>query len=61
MKPEPIMIGIACEPSKETLELSKLMIEMWLNADSRRNILVKERYRNDREEVYLELVAEGEE
>ena len=58
-KPE-MMIRINLEPSEETLQISKRMLEMWVNAYSGRDILVKERYTEAGErEVYLEL-KEGE-
>lgn len=59
-KPE-MMIRINLEPSEETLLMSKRMLEMWVNADSRRDILVKERYTDDGQEIYLELVRENNE
>ena len=58
-KPE-MMIRINLEPSEETLQISKRMLEMWVNAYSGRDILVKERYTEAGEqELYLEL-KEGE-
>ena len=59
-KPE-MMIRINLEPSEETLLMSKRMLEMWVNADSRRDILVKERYTDDGQEIYLELVRDNNE
>lgn len=59
-KPE-MMITVNLEPSEETVQISKLMLEMWLNADSGRNILVKERYTDHGQEIYLELVRETDE
>ena len=56
-RPE-MIIGINLEPSEETVQISKRMLEMWVNAYSGRDILVKERYTNDRQEIYLELVEE---
>jgi len=54
-KPE-MMIRINLEPSEETLEISKRMLEMWVNAYQDRDILVKERYTEIGEkEIYLEL------
>ena len=54
-KPE-MMIRINLEPSEETLQISKRMLEMWVNAYSGRDILVKERYKADGEQkVYLDL------
>ena len=57
-KPE-ARITIHLEPSEETLQMSKRMIEMWLNADRRRDIIIKERMTPDGTEVYLELVRES--
>ena len=54
-KPE-ARITIHLEPSEETVLMSKRMLEMWLNADSRRDIRVKERCTGDGTEVYLDLV-----
>ena len=60
MKESEIMIRINLEPSDETLAVSKRMLEMWVNADPRRDILVRERYAEDgAQELYLEL-KEGE-
>ena len=59
-KPE-MMIRINLEPSEETLLMSKRMLEMWVNADSRRDILVRKRYTDDGQEIYLELVRENNE
>ena len=59
-KPE-MMIRINLEPSEETIQTSKRMLEMWVNADSRRDILVKKRYTDDGQEIYLELVRENNE
>lgn len=59
-KPE-MMIAINLEPSEETVQISKRMLEMWLNADSRRNVLIRERYTDDGRELYLELVRETDE
>lgn len=56
-RPE-MIIGINLEPSEETLQISKRMLEMWVNAYSGRDILVKERYTDDGQEIYLELVEE---
>ena len=58
-KPE-MMIRINLEPSDETLRISKRMLEMWVNADIRRSINVRERITDDGIEMYLEMVeAEG--
>lgn len=59
-KPE-LMVTINLEPSEETLLISKRMLEKWVNADSRRDILVKERYTDDGQEIYLELVRDNDE
>lgn len=56
-----LMVTINLEPSEETLLISKRMLEMWVNADSRRDILVKERYADDGQEIYLELVRDKDE
>ena len=56
-KPE-ARITIHLEPSDETVLMSKRMLELWLNADSRRDIRVKERCTGDGTEVYLDLVGE---
>lgn len=56
-RPE-LKIEINLEPTDETLQMSKRMLEMWVNAYHSRNILVRERYTNDRQEIYLELVDE---
>lgn len=39
-KPE-MMIGINLEPSEETVQISKRMLEMWVNAYSGRDILLE--------------------
>jgi len=58
-KPE-MMIRINLEPSEETLQISKRMLEIWVNAYQDRDILVKERYTEAGEkEIYLDL-KEGE-
>lgn len=54
-KPE-TRITIHLEPSEATVLMSKRMLELWLNADSRRDIRVKERMTHDGTEVYLDLV-----
>lgn len=51
-----LTITVHLEPSEETLQISKLMLELWLNADRRRNILIRERYTDKGQEAYLELV-----
>lgn len=56
-RPE-MMIGINLEPSEETLQISKRMLEIWVNAYSGRDILVKERYTDEGQEVYLKLVRD---
>lgn len=53
-----MMIEINLEPSEETVQISKRMLEIWVNAYSGRDILVKERYTDEGQEVYLELVRE---
>jgi len=59
MKPE-MTIKVNLEPSPETVAAAKMILELWVNADSRRDILVKERYTDAGEqELYLEL-KEGE-
>ena len=53
-----IMVNL--EPSPETVAAAKMILELWVNADSRRYIFVNERYTDAGEqEVYLEL-KEGE-
>lgn len=59
-KPE-MMIRINLEPSEETVQISKRMLEMWVNAYYGRDILVKERDTNESQEVYLKLVEEKDE
>lgn len=54
-KPE-TRITIHLEPSEETVLMSKRMLELWLNADRRRDIIIKERMTYDGTEVYLDLV-----
>lgn len=56
-----LMVKINLEPSEETLLTSKRMLEMWVNAEAGRDILVKERYTDDGQEIYLELVREKDE
>ena len=59
MKPE-MTIMVNMEPSPETVAASKMILELWVNADCRRDILVKERYTDaGKQELYLEL-KEGE-
>ena len=55
-KPE-ARITIHLEPSDETVLMSKRMLELWLNADRRRDIIIKERMTSDGTEVYLDLVG----
>lgn len=54
-----IMLQIKMEPSEETLLLSKRMLELWLNAESGRDIQVVQ-YPDDehdwQEALYLKLV-----
>lgn len=58
-KPE-MMIRINLEPSPETVDAAKMILELWVNAYQDRDILVKERYTEAGEkEIYLEL-KEGE-
>ena len=54
-KPE-ARVTIHLEPSEETVLMSKRMLEMWVNAEAGRDIFVKERYTDDGQEIYLELV-----
>lgn len=59
MKPE-MTITVKLEPSPETVAAAKMILELWVNADSRRDIFVNGRYTEAGEpEVYLEL-EEGE-
>lgn len=59
MKPE-MTITVNLEPSPETVAAAKMILELWINADSRRNIIGRERYTDAGEqELYLEL-KEGE-
>lgn len=59
MKPE-MTITVNLEPSQETVSAAKMILELWVNADSRRYIFVNERYTDSGEqELYLEL-KEGE-
>ena len=59
MKPE-MTITVNLEPSPETVAAAKMILELWVNADSRRDILVRERYTDAGEqELYLDL-KEGE-
>lgn len=55
MKPE-MTITVNLEPSPLTVAAAKMILELWVNADCRRDILVRERYKADGEkEMYLEL------
>ena len=51
-----MMITINMEPSAISVAASKVMLELWLNADRRRDIIIKERMTPDGTEVYLDLV-----
>ena len=53
-----ITVEINLEPSLQTVAASKMILEMWVNADLRRNILVKKRYTDEGQEIYLDLVRE---
>ena len=57
-KPE-LSVVIDMEPSAMSVAASKVMLELWLNADSRRDIRVKERCTGDGTEIYLELVEKS--
>ena len=54
-KPE-LSVVVNMEPSAISVAASKVMLEMWLNADRRRDIIIKERMTPDGTEVYLDLV-----
>ena len=56
-----ITVEISMEPSLQTVVASKMILEMWVNADLRRNILVEKRYTDEGQEIYLELVREPDE
>ena len=56
MKGNELTITVNLEPSPEAVAVAKMILELWINADSRRDILVRERYKADGEqEVYLDL------
>ena len=56
MKGSEMTITVNLEPSPETVVAAKMILELWVNADSRRDLFVKERYTADgQQEVYLEL------
>lgn len=59
-KPE-LNVVINMEPSAISVAASKMILELWLNAAHGRDILVKYRYTDDGQEVYLELVEEPDE
>lgn len=59
-KPE-LNVVINMEPSAISVAASKMILELWLNAAPGRDILVKERYTDDGQEIYLELVREKDE
>ena len=59
-KPE-LNVVINMEPSAISVAASKVMLELWLNADRRRDIIIKERMTYDGTEVYLDLVEEPDE
>lgn len=54
-------VEVSMEPSAQTVAASKMILEMWVNADLRRNILVKKRYTDEGQEIYLDLVREPDE
>ena len=64
MKGSEMTITVNLEPSPEAVAAAKMILELWVNADPRRDILVRERYAEDgQQEVYLELsgpMKEGE-
>ena len=51
-------VEVSMEPSAQTVAASKMILEMWVNADKRRNILVKEQSTCNGPEIYLDLVRE---
>ena len=53
-----MIVEVSMEPSAQTVVASKMILEMWVNADLRRNILVKKRYTDEGQEIYLDLVRE---
>lgn len=60
MKVSEMTITVNMEPSPETVAACKFILELWVNADNRRDILVKERYTEAGEkEIYIDL-KEGE-
>jgi len=60
MKANEMTITVSLEPSPETVAAAKMILELWVNADSRRDIFAKERYTEAGEQqIYLEL-KEGE-
>lgn len=60
MKGSEMTITVNMEPSPEAVAASKMILELWVNADSRRDILVRERYTEaGKREVFFEL-KEGE-
>lgn len=60
MKGSEMTITVNLEPSPETVAAAKMILELWVNADSRRYIFVNERYTEaGKREVFFEL-KEGE-
>lgn len=60
MKGSEMTITVNMEPSPETVAAAKMILELWINADSRRNIIGRERYTEaGKREVFFEL-KEGE-
>lgn len=59
-RPE-LSVVVNMEPSAISVAASKVILELWLNAAPGRDILVKERYADDGQEIYLELVREKDE
>ena len=59
-KPE-LSVVVNMEPSAISVAASKVILELWLNADRRRDIIIKERVTCDGTEVYLDLVEGSDE
>ena len=56
MKGNEFTITVNLEPSPEVVAAAKMILELWANADSRRDIIVRERYTEDgQQELYLGL------
>ena len=53
-----MIVEVSMEPSAQTVAASKMILEMWVNADLRRDILVEKRYTDEGQEIYLDLVRE---